>query len=112
MTQWKACRIRELRARTLDLFAICCLGGEGAKICTAHVKSYPVRVARRRVLLLFVGKETLVTQCGNPKGIFGGKTIVPIVSDSKTVKSENTKGIFWGAGANTKNPKDACGANT
>jgi hypothetical protein len=51
-------------------------------------------------------------QCGNPKGIFGGKTIVPIVSDSKTVKSENLKGIFGGAGANTKNPKDACGANT
>jgi hypothetical protein len=54
----------------------------------------------------------IVTQRGNPKGIFGGKTIVTIVSDSKTAKSENPKGIFGGAGANTKNPNDAFGANT
>jgi hypothetical protein len=59
-----------------------------------------------------VGKETLVTRRGNPKGIFGGKTIVPIVSDSKTAKAENPKGILWDAGANIMNPKDAFGANT
>jgi hypothetical protein len=59
-----------------------------------------------------VGKETLVTPRGNPKGFFGGKTIVPIVSDSKTAKAENPKCIFGGAGANTMNLKDAFGANT
>jgi hypothetical protein len=58
-----------------------------------------------------VGKEMIVTHRGNPTGIFGGKTIVPIVSDSKTAKSENPKGIFGGAGANTMNPKDAFGVN-
>jgi hypothetical protein len=45
-----------------------------------------------------VGKKMIVTHSGNPKGIFGGKTIVPIVSDSKTAKSENPKGIFGGGG--------------
>jgi hypothetical protein len=59
-----------------------------------------------------VGKEISVTHRENPKGIFGGKTIVPIVSDSKTARAENPKGIFGGAGANTINPKDAFGANT
>jgi hypothetical protein len=54
----------------------------------------------------------LVTHRGNPRGIFGGKTIVPIVSDSKAAKSENPKGIFGGGGANTTNPSDAFGANT
>jgi hypothetical protein len=53
-----------------------------------------------------------VTRRGNPKGIFGGKTIVPIVSDSKTAKAENPKGIFGDADANTMNPKYAFGENT
>jgi hypothetical protein len=65
-----------------------------------------------RIMHIGVGKEMIVTHSGNPKGFFGGKTIVPIVSDSNTANSENPKGIFGGAGENTINPKDAFGANT